>query len=275
MNKLSKEDIKKLIEGDGAAEYFVFTPEQHEEFLANFKKTSIDSFEQKRVTEIYNDLDKDFFNATGIKRPADQKTYNFWPETMKQLKEKSAQTQNANPDITKELEAVRKASLEKDKEWEKKFGDLTASLEKKEVMSILEASIRGFKFTDMPEPVLNNYIETVKSKLASSAKIIGGEVNFFKDNELLINKQSMKPMTAAELLAAELDPVISKKTEVRGGGTEPPKITKKDGKIIVTLALDPKVKTKTQLTDFLVKEGIAFNTPEFYAAYEQYGKNLE
>lgn len=286
MPKFNKEEAIKALQGMENDEVFVYTPDEQATLLENFKNTSIDAFERNRITEIYNDLDKDFFNATGIQKqkgPDSPKTYKFWPDVAKKLKEEADAAKaeaeklkaGGSPDLAKEIEALRKASIEKDNEWREKYTKLEGSLAQKDVENTLDMALRGLKFSNMPKTVVDTFIENVKSKLSASGKMIEGKLVFMDSSgNPRINKETFKPYTADELMALELDPIIDKSDSKKGGGTTFQKSVK-DGKVEITVSVPPSVRSKVELTEYLIKTaGIPMNTPDFNAAYDKYGKDL-
>lgn len=287
MPKFKKEEAIKALQGMESDEVFVYTPEEQTTLLENFKNTSIDAFERNRIAEIYNDLDKDFFNATGIQKqkgPDSPKTYKFWPDVAKRLKEEADAAKaeaeklkaGGSPELTKEIDALRKASIEKDNEWREKYTKLQCSMTQKDIENTLDMARRELKLIDMPRPVVDTFIENVKSKLSASGKMIEGQLIFMDANgNPRINKETFKPYTAEELMRVELDPIIDKTTESKGGGTEPRKVVGKDGKTEIIVSVPGNVRSKIELSEYLIKTaGLPLNTPDFNTAYDKYGKDL-
>lgn len=284
MPKLTKEEAVKAVQGIEEAEVYVFTTKEHGELLDNYKKTQVDAFERDRVTEIYRGIDRDFLKATGVKIPEGQKTYEFWPDVAKQFKEKAelaaAEAEKlktgGNPDHLKEIESLRKAAIEKDNEQKQRYEALQKEIAVRDIKGHLDSSTRDLKLSNLPKPVIDTFIEAAKTKLASSAKIVDGQIQFIGlDGLPLTNKETFKPFTAAELMALELEPIIEKETGNKGGGSVKPTIVKdKDGKIDISMAIPTSVSTRIELTEFLVKAGLPRGTDEFNTAYDKYSTNL-
>jgi hypothetical protein len=290
MAKLTKEEAVKAIQNIEGEEVLVFTPGEHADVLRNFSLTTVDKELKGRIGRLYAEIDADFESATGIKRPDDNETlenksYKFWPETLKKIKAKAEQaeaevvklkTNNGSPDLVKEIEALRKASIEKDNEWKVKMAQVQTELSVKDIKNTLDLSTRDLKLSNLPKPVVDTFIEAAKNKLAAIAKIVNGEVIFMdSDGEPLMNKETYKPYSSAELMAKELEPIIEKGKESKGGGSVKPTIQKdKDGKIDISVIIPTTVRTKSELTNHLISSGLAFNTPDYYAAYDKYSVNL-
>jgi len=284
MAKLSKELAAEAIKGIEGEEVYVFSTKEHNELLDNYKKTTIEAELKSRIAKVYDDVDADFTTVTGLKKPDDQKTYKYWPEVAKQLKEKAdtaaAEVEKlktgGSPDLLKEIEALRKASLEKDNEWKAKLAKVETELTVKDIKNTLDASFHDLKLSNLPKPVLDTFIESAKNKLTQSAKIVNGEIVFMDANgEPRMNKETYKPYTASELMAMELEPIVEKGDQHKGGGSAKPGISKdKDGKIDVSLMVPIAVKTRVELTKFLIESGLPNNTEEFFAAYDKYSVNL-
>lgn len=283
--KYVKEDALKALQGSDSSEVFLFTPDEHAQYLDNYKKVEIEKELKGRIAKVYSDIDNDFTEVTGLKRPEDQKTYKYWKEKMKEYKDasESADTsslkeeiarlkKDGNPDMARELEQLRKLSLEREKQWKSEKDALLESMTKKDVMTKLDAALIGVKFSDLPEPVKTTFIESAKSKLIAQSKIINGEVVFVDENgDPLINKETYKPYTATDMMLAQLDPIIDKGHSHKGSGVKPEVTTGKDGKIDVTVNIPSGIKSKSELTKYLIEvAALPFNTPEHNAAYDKY-----
>lgn len=282
--KLSKEEAVKAVQGIEDNEVYVYSQKEYAELLDNFKKTTIESELKSRIAKVYDDVDADFMAVTGLKKPDDVKTYKYWPEVAKTLKEQAEQAKteveklklSANPDLSKEIEALRKASIEKDAEWKGKYESLQKELTVRDIKGELAVAVSKFKLTKLPEPVVNTFIESAKNKLSQSAKMVDGQLLFLDaEGSPRINKETFKPYTAEELMAVELDPILDKGKPNEGGGTKPPKLQKdKDGKLDISMIVPQSVKNRNELTKFLIESGLPFGTPEHNAAYDKYSENL-
>lgn len=284
MAKLSKEEAVKAIQGIEEPEVIVLTTKEQSELLDNFKKTTIEQELKGRIAKVYDDIDKDFEQITGLKKPDDVKTYKHWPDVAKQLKDQADAAQKelekvkagGSPDLKREIEALQKASLEKDAEWRKKIETIQSEVSTRDIKSALDISTRSLKLSNLPKPVVDTFIESAKSKLAATAKMVDGQLIFLdSEGDPRINKETFKPYTAEELMTLELDPIIDKSTTKKGGGTEPPVIKMdKDGKPDIALTIPQTVRSKVELTKFLIEAGMPQNTPEHEVAYNKYSVNL-
>lgn len=288
MPKLTKDEALKTLQGLEASEVFLMTPEENTSYLENYKKVEIEKELKGRIAKVYDDLDADFAAITGQRKPDTEKTYKYWPGVVKQLKEAAENADadklrkqidelkktGASPELMKELEAVRAMSISEKKKYESRIAELEGVMVQKDITVILNEAMRGLQFQKLPQAVLDAYVEKSRSKLMTSAKIVNGELVFHDEKgEPMINQTTYKPYTAAELMARELEPVIESEKK-KGLGSQEPNITKRDGKIEVTLNVPHTLRSKTELTEFLIKNGLPFNTPEYYAAYDKYQKQL-
>jgi hypothetical protein len=282
--KVLKDKAAEAVQGIEAEEVHIFTPKEHDELLENFKKTTIESELKSRIAKVYDDVDNDFTTATGLKKPDTEKTYKYWPTVAKQFKEKFEQASSeveklkkeGSPDLAKELDSLRKAAQEKDAEWKSKVESLQVELTTKDIKNTLDVSAKGFKLSALPKPVLDTFIESAKSKLARSAKIVDGVMVFMDRNgDVITSKETFKPVTAEEMMALELEPIIDKGKEDKGGGTTKPTVQKdKDGKLDISLMVPSSVGNRIELTKFLIESGLPLNTPEHKVAYEKYSATL-
>jgi hypothetical protein len=285
MPKFSKDEALKAIQGLESNEVFVHTPEEQATLLDNYKKTTIEQELKNRIAKVYDDVDADFSTITGLQKPIEVKTYKYWPEIVKKFKDETEAAKKeveklkvgGSPDLLKEIEALRKASIEKDNEWKAMYEKALSELSQKDVKNALDDSTRSLKLANMPKPVLDTFIDNAKNKLAASGKIIDGQLVFMdSDGNPRINKETFKPFTAEELMTVELDPIIDKTNQNTGAGTKPAEVfTGKDGKKDINIAIPNTVRTKVELMKFLIEtSGIPRGTEQFDLAYAKYSVSL-
>lgn len=292
MGKLAKETAVTTVTNFTGEEIYVFTPDEYNKMLDDYKTTEIESALKARIAKVYGDLDSDFEGVTGRKKPDTEKTYTYWKSVLKELKDKSEstdvqtlraeieklKTQGGQMEKVRELEATLKLANEKEGEFKVKIKTLEESLRSKDILNQIEAGLRDFKFQQLAQPVLNTFIDSAKSKLTKTAQFIDNTIVFTDENgNPKINRETMKPYTPAEILAIELEPIIDKgNNDYKGAGskTKPEIIKGKDGKIDINIIVPPTVKSKTELTQHLIESGLPFNSPEHNAAYEKYAVNL-
>lgn len=292
MGKFKKADALTALGAMTDEEVYVFSPTEYNTTLDTYRNSEIETALKGRTAKMYNDFDADFGEATGLKKPDNEKTYKYWVRMLKEYMEKAEnsdavklhaeierlKTTGGQADKVKELEQIIKTYETKTHDADEQIKTLTESLKQKDVANHIESGLRGFKFQKIAEPVIKTFIESAKRNLMAKAKVVDGVIVFVDDKgEPRINRETMKPYTAEELLAVELEPILDKGKEgVTGLGThEKPAIVKdKEGKQDINLIMPANVKTKVELTEYLIKSGLPFNSEEHNVAYDKYSKEL-
>lgn len=291
MGKIAKDQAVAVIGAITDDEVYVFTSAEYNKALDDYKTTEIESALKARIAKVYGDLDADFKEVTGLTKPETEKTYAYWKKVIKDYKDKAEstdvtglraeidrlKTQGGQMEKVRELEATLKLAMEKEAEYKTKISTLETTLKTKDIINQLEAGMHGFKFQQLAQPVLNTFIDSARAKLTKSAQIIDGTIVFIgTDGNPLINRETMKPYTPAEMLTLELDPIMDKGgNDYKGAGSvKKPEITKKDGKVDINVAIPATVKSKKELTEHLIASGLPFNSPEHNMAYDKYSADL-
>jgi hypothetical protein len=292
MSKLKKDKALELIQGlaDGV-EVIIRTPEEESTFLDNYKEAEIERAMKPKVGQIYDRMDADLFEHSGIRKEEREKTYDYAKRIITAMKSKSdnadvkkleaeverLKKDGPSGDLLRELENVRTSAAKREAEFAAQLQETNAKIARKDIEMSLNDGMRGFKFrTDIPQAVLNNYIETAKSSLATQAKIVDGKIVFTDKDGIAVNDQTTwQPMTAEQMLKQKLTDVIDAGHQGQGAGTDKPR-TAKDatGKEYPIMAIPSAVNSRARLTKHLQEAGIASGTKEFDGAYEHYGKDL-
>ena len=292
MGKLAKEAALAAVQGIADGEVYVFTPDEYNTHLNQFKETEIETALKSRIAKVYGDLDKDFEEVTGKRKPDTEKTYTFWKSVLKEFKDlansgdvtalkaeiERLKTTGGQGEKVKELEAILTTSKSELETYKGKVTTLEAQIKTQSIMSQIDSGLTGMKFQGLPAPVINTFIDSAKSKLLKVSQVIDGTIVFLDEaGNPRINRETMKPYTPAEILTIELDPIIDKGNNgFKGAGSgKAPEITKdKDGNIDINVIIPPNIRTKTDLTKFLIESGLPFNSKEHNAAYDKYAKTL-
>lgn len=290
MNK--EEAIKKIQESD-SPDFEVFTKKEHDTYLENFKKTEVENEIGTRIKDVHMQYDNDMFAITGKRKEASEKTYDFLKRTFNDLQTKLndlpakeqriAELEKALKD--KSGDELLKSQLQQAKDEYKKLKEETDTArqtfetEKKQLRINYEIdnSIAGIVFRDdVSEDIRNITINAIKSDLAKTADFVDN-VLVFKDadGKILANKNNaLNPYTAKELMAIKLESLVKKdpkKIELKK-----PEFSKdKDGNIKVDIAVpDAGFKDRSEVTKYLVEQGLRSGTPEYSAAYRQLTEGL-
>jgi len=288
---MKKEEALKLINESDSEDWHVATESDHETFLNNFEETKI----APKISELHNKYDEDIHSVLGVRKNADEKTYDFLKRTLSEMKaerdERIAKIENlekAVKDTTgkealeqaqRELESVRNKHNSAISEWESKYQELEGSTHMMKINNELDKGLTGLVFKDaklVPEDVRNIHINVVKGELAKIAEFVDGKMVFKNDQGEIIRDEKLNPLGPKEILKDRLKAILNEGREQKGPGIDKnePVIKTKDGKIDVTLVVPDSVKTNADLMTFMLESGLKRGSKEFSAAYAKYSEGL-
>lgn len=282
--------------------------QEGKELLQNYAKAEVEKAVKENTAEIYTNIDNDLFEALGVRKKNDQKTYDFLKKIAGEYKELKDKADKLNNDEkVKELEQQikkmqdegsvnehwKKIYDEAVSKWEKEKKEITDKLTAKETEFLhaqIEADLRSGLSTltlrdDVPKEAIDALVKVETEKVLKGAKIIDGKVVYHKEDGSPYLNDEYKPITSKEIWGKALGTLI-KSDEPRGGGGANPKI--ESGKVVKTgegdnatikLVLDTKsFSTKREFNeradDALRKQGIAVGSKEYndalVGAYKEY-----
>ena len=290
---LKKDEALKKINESKDESFEVFTEQEHTTYLDNFAKTEVEKRIGDEISKVHSQYDNDAFEILGERKAGNEKTYNFLKRKLRELKESAGGSQvhldriaqleadlknkSGDEQLKKDYEQIRKTYNEEKQTWEKKIQDYEASQQSMKIEIQLDAALPKLKFSDqIPENVRNIMIQAAKSKLLQSGKIVDGQLIFVdKDGATLRNKNNaLNPYTAEEMLTAELKDILGEKKVVPGTGVKPEIVKDKDGKETINVSVPDSVKTKEDLSKYLMSLGLNRNSKEYQLAYQEYSEKL-
>lgn len=287
MAKLTKEAALKFLQESQDAEIVIRTIAEEEAFLNNYKTVEIENGMKPKVRELYDNLDRDILTTTGVQKKAEEKTYDYLKRVLADYKD-----QLSNADVKKlkdqleelkkngagpELENVRQAAAKKEKDLTDRIAQLSQQIVEKDIRANLNQALTGLKFKEIPKSVLDTYLEATMAKMTAKAKLVDGKVIFTKeDGSAILDTSTYQPAGADILLKEELKDIIDTGVQGKGAGTaKPANVTvDKDGKKQVQVFVPAGIKTQGELTEHLMKSGLARGTEEYNVAFAQYGNQL-
>ena len=275
-----QEAIDSITKGSDDTKFVVRTLAEDEQFIKNWEDTVIG----KRIGELHSQYDKDIYELTGIEKEQGEKSYNYnkrvlsllksKPSDDESLKAKIAEPQEklAGDDVSKkEIDGLRKALKEAQDEMKSKLQEKDSMLMGLDIKHNVEKALSKIKRRgDLPELVVENFIETAtKSLIDSGKKNEQGEIVFFdKDGEIILDRKTGKPKDSLSILSEILEPIIDTGRKAEGTGG------KSDGKGDRTDVLPSDVKTKDDLTTWLAKMGKSSGSKEYMDLYNKFRKML-
>lgn len=215
------------------------------EYMENANKAYFDANVGTYTSEIYNKLDNDIFEVTGLRKEANEKSYDFQKRVMADLKKGADDNSKNTPEEIKAFKDKIKDLEEKVQNgassghWKKSYEEVVEELRAnkeahEQTVSELNSKILGtnvsvdvqsglssLKFNEtLPEAVRKSYISQHEQELIKNAKIIDGKTVYFDaEGKQLLDKQ-YKPATAEYLLKERLKDILAV-DKTPGGGAPP------------------------------------------------------
>jgi hypothetical protein len=287
---MKKDEISKVLESAGDAEYILRTKEEEKMYLDNFRSSILES-EVGAKSKLYSLIDYDIFHITGVKKQSDEQTHVFLKNQLTALKTKAEKVSELENEITelrknkpddaklqeiKDLQnQIKKIKAQHDDE----LTEFSKKTQKSLIKSDIERGLMDLKIkAGIPDDVKDVYVNRIIDELAGSAEMRDGQLVFLDvEKKALRNPATMAPYTAKELLAEKMKSLIET-GHVQTGVKLPPSgdpVTKKDGKITLNFVRPGNVTSKQKLGEFLVKEmAIKRGSPEYNEAYKTLGEGL-
>jgi hypothetical protein len=293
---MKKDEALKYIETKGDAEFVVRTAEEDNTFLQNHAKKVEEEVIPGKISELHNRYDEDIFSVTGIRKAANEKTYDFTKRVLAEFKtkaEKADVLEREIADLKKQikdgtgdkktladLEAVQTAYKELQEKSANEVNGLKKQSEQKEIRYEITSALSGYSYKKgITEPVRKAFIDQVINELTSTAEMREGKLVFLDKagNPLRNAHNALNPYTAKELLDERLKEIIDTGRKINGGPDLENEITKEfdNGKLKrVVLIIPDSVKTKDDLGKYLVSQKIMRGTDEYKVAYAEYSPSL-
>ena len=284
---MKKAEIITKMEGQSdTSEFILRSTEEENTFLENYSKGKVDT----AISELHSKYDQDIFDLVGLRKEATEKTYDFNKRIVKSLLDKSKdfevqittlkekiKNNTGDEHLKTELASVQKLFKDFKEQAESEKANIETKYQKTLNRADIEKYIPEFKLKPMDEDVKKVFLDKIIDELSSMAQR-QDEVLVFVDKEgkILRNKNnSLNPYSAKELLAEKLKNIIEGERKVEGVDFDKAVEKDKDGKFKVNIVRPDSIKTKVQVSEWLVKDGgFKRNTPEYQAAYAELAKDL-
>jgi|WetSurMetagenome_2_1015567.scaffolds.fasta_scaffold00103_43 hypothetical protein len=294
---MKKDEVLKVLEtAKGDESFIVRTEAEDKTFLENYGKKIEEEVIPSKISELHTRYDDDIFAVTGLKKNPTEKTYDFTKRVLSEFKTKAEKSSVLEKEIGElkkqladgtgdkktlaDLEAMQRAYKELEDTKTKEVTELRTQFEKYKDESEIVAATSGMAFKkNIPEAAIKSLMKQIISDLTSIASRQDGKLVFLKDGVPMRNPHNaLNPYTADELLKERLKDVIDIGRKAEGGPGLESEIVKeydKDKKLTkVTLLIPDSVKTKEDLSKFLVSQKLLRGTQEYLLAYKEYSENL-
>jgi len=241
-----------------------------------------------KTKELYDGLDKDLFDTSGVAKNPTEKTYDYAKRVVGGLKtslteattplqtkiaelEKQIKDGNGNETLKAQLEQLQ----EKEKKYQEDITDRDTKLFQKDVMLDIRDGLRAVELNKtLPESLRKLAVNDATNAIVGMAKLQknadGTEsVVYIRDNKVALNKDG-QPATAADLLQELLKDVIEAGQLGAGGGAGAGGTggASGGGRKAVPTSLPATVKTQGQLHDYLKEYGLIADTEEYDKAWD-------
>lgn len=284
---ITKDDILNFVKEKGGTpdDFIIRTADEEKTYLENFKTAEVEKSIAPKISEVHSRYDEDIFAITGLKKRPDEKTYDFNKRVLADLKAKADKHpeleqeiaslkekvgKNADAKILADLENVRSEFATFKTAKEKELEDLRKETELSKKRSLIEAEVNAFEFDPaIKEGVLKVFKETTINALLNNSEFRDGQLVFLDDkgNPLRNQSKNLAAYTANEIVAERMKDVIKQKRTIPG----PP--APGDPKQPLKSIPDT-VKTRVELSDYLLKEGLKRGSKEYDEAYAQLSADL-
>ena len=293
---MDKTEAIKYIETKGDSKYIVRTEDEEKVFLENFGLKVEEEKIKPQVRKIYDQYEGDILSVSGIKKESGEKAYDYAKRVIGEFKTKAERTDAIEKEMSSlkeqikagtgdkqllaDLEAVRKAYKELEDSKDKEVGTLKSDYDKFKVRSEISSALSGMVFKkNIPEPAIKAFTDQVINELTNIASLQDGKLVFMKDGVPMRNAHNaLNPYTAKELLEERMKEIRDTGKTLNGGPDVSKEITKefdKTGKVTkIAMIIPDSVKSKVELSEYLVKAGLLRGTEDYNLAYKEYSASL-
>lgn len=293
---MKKDEVLKYVESQGDVDFIVRTEAEDKTFLENYGKKIEEEQIPSKISELHNRYDEDIFSVTGQRKNPTEKTYEFTKRILGDLKTKAEKAEAIEAEITRlkqqikeggndklllDLENMKKAYKELEETKTSEIKRINTDFEKYKIQNELLSASSGLNFKKgIPEAATKALLNQAISELLQIASRQEDKLVFLnKDGAPLRNAHNaLNPYTAEELLKEKLKDVIETGKKAEGGPDLNKEIVKeydKTGKLTkIALVIPDSVKSKVELSEYLVKSGLLRGTQEYHEAYKEYSKAL-
>lgn len=284
--------------GEEIKNALIENPELQNEVFDGFKESHVirsksddeawkTNFEQdlvsKKTREIASSIEEDVFSTTGIEKNEGEKYYDYVKRATSTLLDKSKKAKTLekqleelkNTDVDETLKrevSEYKGLIDKLKsEHEEKVVGLKTEFDTERKKSSIASAMNELSFDgDLPEDVVATMKESALNKMLSAqSQFSDGSLVFIgEDGETMRDPESLKPLSAKDILKQSLSSVLRKEEiKKKGLGTDAPTANNNG------VAPPSGIKTRMQLTGWLADKGIAAGTTEYSKAWAEAGGN--
>lgn len=287
---ITKEEITAALASPEAAEFkilsetlaereFTFIPKKD---LNTFYDTERARIASEKTSEIYSGLDKDILEATGIKKNADEKTYDYNKRAYAEFNNKISANQKKIDELEKRIaEGSQDKTLvtqvealnAKNAELEKGLREKDSLLFQKDVNIEIKDALRSlpsFK-KDLPEDVIKEFVDSTTKKLMESAKVENSKVVFYIGDKPILDDKA-QVASAEYILKERLKSILDTGRQQQGAGSGNAGKGGSGGRLT---SVPSGVTTQGQLMDEMMKMGYVKGTPEMNEDFNKLSVGLK
>ena len=257
--------------------FFVYKKDEFDTFVQGVKTEAIN----ETTSKIYNQIDQDVAALTGATK-GQEKTYDFVKRVINESKAKITTLEGEKTNLETQIKNGGDKTLQTkydalEQEHKKLKDETLPSLQSKlktaKIESLIADASRDLKFNpNYDEAVVGTLLDVARNKMLTSAKITENDEVQFLDAEGKPYMNGINVASAKDVFVKFLpEKSLDTGKHQPGAGTNPPGTATKhknaEGKEIV---ISSEIKTKVQLHEFLVKQGLSTTSKEFIEIDKEY-----
>jgi len=285
------EAIAKINESDND-DFQVFTKDEHETFLTNYKETEVSKAIKKDILDVHSNYERDIKEVLGVEKESNEKTYDFLKRQLKGLKSDIQEKESKIVDLEKAVndksgdEALKMAQSNYDalqKKYQKTLDEFKAEKESQtneinrvKLMNKADHALMGIKFLgNVPEDARRALIEIAKEDVIKDASFLNGNVVFLDESGEPQRDDQYNIITMEARLKEKLKSIIDPGRQQKGVDIKEPVTKDKDGKTVVNVTVPDTVNSMAGLIEHLQTVGLVRGTDEYFAALGHWQEKLD
>lgn len=271
-------------------DFVIQAKDEHQQYLDRFKADVLEKEMPTKVSELHSRYDKDIKDLFGVDRETNEKSYDY----LKRAASAKLTELNSSAQKIRDLEQAiatgtgGKALQAKLEQEEQRFKTLLKErdskiqeLEQKSTITAKSADVKLLygdlkkSFIKQLPPLFERSEAAILDEVIRNSVIKDGKLYMANADGSIRKDGSFNEVTVESYLRSEFKDVIEQQKKTGGAGSPPsggadpgldPKALKPDN-----FPMRDDIKTKAQLTDYMLSLGLKQGTPEFMAIWKKYG----
>jgi len=289
MNK--EEALVKINESDND-DFQVFTKDEHNTFLTNFKETEVSKGIKEEGFKIHQFYEDAVTEVTGAKKDTNEKGSEFLKRQLTSLHSDVQDKDKKIGDLEKAVndksgdealkmaqsnyEALQKKHQKSLDEFKVEKESQSKEINRVKLMNHADHALMGIKFLgSVPEDAQKALIEIAKNDVVKDASFLDGNVVFLDASGDPTRDDQLNVVTMEARLKDKLKSIIDTGHQQKGVKIDKPVDKDKDGKPIINVSVPDTVNTMAGLIEHLQTVGLARGTDDYFAALKHWSEKLD